>query len=48
MQVVFEAQRGNGMFGDIAIDDVLLQNGACASPGTDYRIRGRSKGPLIL
>ncbi|KAL8608892.1 hypothetical protein ACOMHN_065230 [Nucella lapillus] len=31
--VVFEAVRGNGSLGDMALDDVLLTNGDCPDPG---------------
>ncbi|KAI8481744.1 hypothetical protein Bbelb_405010 [Branchiostoma belcheri] len=31
-QIVFEAARGNGAFGDIAIDDVAIVNGSCPVP----------------
>ncbi|XP_035666825.1 MAM and LDL-receptor class A domain-containing protein 1-like isoform X1 [Branchiostoma floridae] len=31
-QIVFEAARGNGAFGDIAIDDVVIVNGSCPVP----------------
>ena len=34
LQIVFEAIRGNGDKGDIAIDDVAYSNGACSNPGT--------------
>lgn len=33
LQVVFEGIVGNGIFGDIAIDDYKLMRGACPSPG---------------
>lgn len=31
---MFEAVRGNGNFGDIAIDDVIVHSGRCPSPGS--------------
>ncbi|KAK7473655.1 hypothetical protein BaRGS_00035133, partial [Batillaria attramentaria] len=31
--IVFEAIRGSGPLGDIAFDDVILKQGACANPG---------------
>ena len=34
LQIVFEAIRGNGDKGDIALDDVTFRNGACSNPGT--------------
>jgi hypothetical protein len=36
-KVVFEAVRGSGINGDIALDDVLIKEGACPSPGTGFQ-----------
>ena len=33
LQVVFEARRGSGNLGDIAIDDIFVKAGACKPPG---------------
>lgn len=33
LQVVFEGVRGNGIQGDIAIDDISVTPGACGSAG---------------
>lgn len=33
LQIVFEASRGTGVHGDIAIDDILLKQGSCPLPG---------------
>ena len=32
-QIVFEALKGNGYQGDIALDDITITNGACPPPG---------------
>lgn len=32
LQIVFEALRGNGYQGDIALDDITITNGACPPP----------------
>ena len=39
--VSFEGVRGNGPFGDIAIDDVSLEEGACPRPGDCTFEKGR-------
>lgn len=33
VQIVFEAQREGFASGDIAIDDILMKNGACVDAG---------------
>lgn len=33
LQLVFEGIRGNTYTGDIGLDDITLQNGACLPPG---------------
>ena len=40
-QIVFEGIRGQGYMGDIAIDDIKLSKGACASPGSCNFEKGR-------
>lgn len=33
MQIIFEALHGNGYLGDIALDDIMVLQGACPAPG---------------
>lgn len=35
-QLIFEALRGSGFMGDIALDDIIVLNGACPAPGRTF------------
>ena len=38
LQVYFEALKGNGYMGDIALDDIVVYQGPCPAPGNFFSI----------